>query len=107
VREILVGLGALGAIVIAMLSFISTQLSLRRTVDTTYVKSIEDRLKDAEGRVSACEAARERMTVEINGVREENLWLTRQLLKLERDGKVTMDPANPLVMRAEMPEKLA
>lgn len=104
-REILVGLGALGAIVIAMLSFISTQLSLRRTVDSTYVKSIEDRLKDAEGRVTACEVARERLSAEINSVREENFFLTRKLIALARDGKVAFDDADPMVRRAMEPQK--
>lgn len=91
---------ALGAIIISLLSFISTQLSLRRTVDSTYVASMEGRLKDAEARLVACEAGRERLAVEIATIRDENLWLTRKFLDLAHGGKLVIDDATPLVRRA-------
>ena len=65
------------ALLISVMTFIATQISIRRSADENYVKSLETRLVRCEAEMNDCQAERKRLT-------DENLDLMRRLMAFDR-----------------------
>jgi hypothetical protein len=76
--EVMIGLGALLA---ALVPLWATWMTVRARSEYDYTRALEQRLKDAEKRLEACEQVGKEMVETIAELRSENLDLMRRLVR--------------------------
>ena len=74
--------GAIIAVVVALLTFLSTQLTLGRTADRERVGDMERRLSRTESDLKNCLTAKGEMEGELRRLRDENIVLMRTAMGL-------------------------
>ena len=73
----------LGALIAALIPLWATWITVRGREEADYTRSIEQRLRDAETRLAACQREVDALTATVAELRSENIDLLRRLMKGE------------------------
>lgn len=72
---------AVGALIAALVPLWATWITVRQRTEADYTRGLEQRLRDTEARLAACQNVVDDLTETIAELRGENLDLLRRLMK--------------------------